>query len=529
VYVVGGSALTLLHRHDIRVGIASGMFLKTFVPDRSRRIEMLMMLYPAYWRWSTRDLVIAMHEHREELTVPSADAAASGASVASRRADIYAAAWDKVEATMRDKQVVGYRDEQRVALLHRSKARRITCCAEGRFGYHPISNPASRRTGASEARILLPDVRSGKLERVGKTLDQQWAASGATYKHSRKVLDQESISLWKRADYNIIRFLRWLFKAEGMSVQMDAEEWDFVKCMGAGAVKGCEVAGIESFDDAQAACAELRKLPAASGANFNLDDLICWLCLSQHKEAQARAKLPAPAEPVTVEADLCLTAQGARTRLRRKVSHLPHAAPGAPQEHEARAQEAPQPPGAQRRLSGASMLTAVLPELARWLPVTAAGSMCQTCQKLLPVLDATRARIADTVARIVSLQGPLASALLQAGLSSAEVLAMRAQAWRWLDQCNQHMLSSAECWQSIALALLRLSAKFILTSEHADICLRILPPWPRLQSMECRLVIALWTDRNNQAPHYRLEPPQPLARPARSRRWRGQLRRKPGD
>ena len=109
---------------------------------------------------------------------------------------------------MRDKQVVGYR---------RSKARRITCCAEGRFGYHPISNPASRRTGASEARILLPDVRSGKLERVGKILVQQWAASGATYKHSRKVLIQESVSLWKRANYSIIRSLRWLFKAEGMS------------------------------------------------------------------------------------------------------------------------------------------------------------------------------------------------------------------------------------------------------------------------------------------------------------------------
>ena len=68
------------------------------------------------------------------------------------------------------------------------------------------------------------------------------------------------------------------------------------------------MAGIESFDDAQAACAELRKFPAASGANFDLDDLICWLCLSQHKEAQAGAKLPAPAEPVTVDADLCLVA-----------------------------------------------------------------------------------------------------------------------------------------------------------------------------------------------------------------------------
>ena len=134
-----------------------------------------------------------------------------------------------------------------------------------------------------EARILLPDVRSGQLESASKALDQQWAASGATYKHSREVLAKENISLWKRADYNNIRFLRWLFKAEGMSVQVDAEEWVFIKCMGAGAEKGCEVAGVESFDDAQAACADLRKFPAVSGANFDLDDLICWLCLSQHK------------------------------------------------------------------------------------------------------------------------------------------------------------------------------------------------------------------------------------------------------
>ena len=183
---------------------------------------------------------------------------------------------------------------------------------------------------------------------------------------------------------------------------------------------------------------------------------------------------------------------------------------------------------AQRRFSGASVLTTVLPELARWLPVAAAASMCQTCQQWLPALDATRARIADTVARLVSLQGPLSSTLLQAGVSSGDVLATRAQAWRWLDQC-QHMLNSAECWQLVALALLRLSAKFIMTPEHADICLRFLPQWPGLQSMECRLVMALWADRNNQAPHYRLEPPHLLARPAPSRRWRGQLRRKPGD
>ena len=73
-----------------------------------------------------------------------------------------------------------------------------------------------------------------------------------------------------------------------------------------------------------------QTLPATSGARFDLDDLICWLCWSQHREAQGGAKPPSPAEPVTVDADLCFAVHGARTRLRRKVCHLPHAASGAP-------------------------------------------------------------------------------------------------------------------------------------------------------------------------------------------------------
>ena len=67
-YVVGGSALSLLHRHDIRVAIACGMVLRTFVPDRSRCIELLAMVYPAYRRWPTRSPITAMHEHRHKLT-----------------------------------------------------------------------------------------------------------------------------------------------------------------------------------------------------------------------------------------------------------------------------------------------------------------------------------------------------------------------------------------------------------------------------------------------------------------------------
>ena len=168
------------------------------------------------------------------------------------------------------------------------------------------------------------------------------------------------------------------------------------------------------------------------------------------------------------------------------------------------------------------MLTAVFTDLVRWLPVTAAVSMRQTSEELLPALGATRARIADSIARICqallpSLQDSLASALLQAGMSSAEVMAVRAHAWRLLDECNQHMLSSAECWQSIALALLRLSVKFILTAPHADICLRFLPQWPGLQSMECRLMMALWTSRRTSRSN-----PRHIIVWSHRGRWRGQ-------
>ena len=84
-------------------------------------------------------------------------------------------------------------------------------------------------------------------------------------------------------------------------------------------------------DSKEAVRAGLRKPPpATSGARFDLDDLICWLCWSQHREAQGGAKPPSPADPVTVDADLCFAVHGARTRLRRKVCHLPHAASGAP-------------------------------------------------------------------------------------------------------------------------------------------------------------------------------------------------------
>ena len=99
-----------------------------------------------------------MQEHRRKLTASGAQVGATGACAASARADVYAAAWQEVEAAMRDRQVVGYRDEQRVALLPRSEAERTASGEKGRFGYHPFSNPSSRRNGAIEAHRWLQDV-----------------------------------------------------------------------------------------------------------------------------------------------------------------------------------------------------------------------------------------------------------------------------------------------------------------------------------------------------------------------------------
>ena len=136
----------------------------------------------------------------------------------------------------------------------------------------------------------MEEVRSGQLESACKALDQRWAASGAMlYTHSQDILLKHEIGVWRRSTYNRIRFLRWLFKAEGMSVEMDPKEWDVLTGMGSGAKAGIELSGIASFDAAQRACAELRKLPAASGATYDLDDLACRLWLSQHKRSTGRS------------------------------------------------------------------------------------------------------------------------------------------------------------------------------------------------------------------------------------------------
>ena len=198
-FVVGGFAFSLLHRHDIRVAIASGMHLKQHVTDAARRLEMLAILYPCYWRWSTTMLVRTMVERMGELA-RSDDA---------RRADILEKALGEMENHMDDYQVVGFRQERRVDLVRRSEAKRLKGDV---FRYHPFSNPASRRTGAQEIRILLADLRSGSLWRACQALALAWQTD-LTYRKSAEVLATHSIALW-RGTGAVYGRTRWTFFAE---------------------------------------------------------------------------------------------------------------------------------------------------------------------------------------------------------------------------------------------------------------------------------------------------------------------------
>ena len=91
-----------------------------------------------------------------------------------------------------------------------------------------------------------------------------------------------------------------------MDVDIEEPDWKILAGMGSGAEKGLQAAGIDDFDGAVKACAALQSLDAASSAEYKLDDLICFLCLSQHREAISNPGMPAPACSVSIEEDLGL-------------------------------------------------------------------------------------------------------------------------------------------------------------------------------------------------------------------------------
>jgi len=110
--------------------------------------------------------------------------------------------------------------------------------------------------------------------------------------------------------------MTWLFEAEGVKPDIDAIDWGII-ADGEGAV--------ESFSQATTLCSDMA---AASGANYNVGDPVCFMSLPRLAEAQKAAndKFPRFPSEVTIEGDLGLvenenaksviTASGAHKRAR---------------------------------------------------------------------------------------------------------------------------------------------------------------------------------------------------------------------
>ena len=66
-FVQGGCVASLLHRHDVRMGIASGMHLREHIASATRRLEVLCVLSLCYWKWAAACILKNLMCHVEEL------------------------------------------------------------------------------------------------------------------------------------------------------------------------------------------------------------------------------------------------------------------------------------------------------------------------------------------------------------------------------------------------------------------------------------------------------------------------------
>ena len=130
-YVVGGVAVSLQHRHDIRVGIASGMLLRSLVPDVATRLALLAAVFPSYWGWSTSMVLEAICARMNEFLRAQPLA----------RAEFLEEAWTAMSVKMANYQVVGFRGECKVDLVLRTEAKRLVGKTKGAFRLSSVLEP----------------------------------------------------------------------------------------------------------------------------------------------------------------------------------------------------------------------------------------------------------------------------------------------------------------------------------------------------------------------------------------------------
>ena len=198
-FVNGGFILTLNHRHDIRVAIASGMFLNQFVFLTPLRLEMLFLLAPCYWKWSTGLLLSSVVKSYFQL--------ATADSVA--RANIWQKAWGAMAEEMDHMQVICRESDSQsvLSLVSRDEVKKLkrSLGDDSLLRYHPYMNPSSRRNGSHDFQILLEDLRSRRLCRACESLAQLFKGGMASYTDAIKVLKDSGVKLFAVDSYRRTR------------------------------------------------------------------------------------------------------------------------------------------------------------------------------------------------------------------------------------------------------------------------------------------------------------------------------------
>ena len=282
---------------------------------------------------------------------------------------------------------------------------------------------------------------------------------------------------------------------------MGEDDWDILAGMGSGAEKGLQAAGIRNYMEATDACQQLASHTAASGAKYDLDDLICFLCLSQHKEAEAEENLPLAAPAVTVQGDLDSEAP------EKVVSASHRAASGSelvPRMRITQKSRVPLPSASAVAPVWKYSCNRILREVVHWLPLTTARSICRCCRDFHGGGLIMASRVAtDKRAVAMSMESLVfskASVLMTAGLPRGQLLRVLACAWELLEKCLTLLLDASAC---LPLVLLRLSVKLEVNVEHQDTAFEILEAAVEkeaLHSLECRVVSTLWSQGEPRVP-----------------------------
>ena len=470
-FIQGGLAASLSHRHDVRVGIASGMFLRERITDVSLRLEVLCLPFLCYWKWPSASILKSVASNLESLL----------ASDATGRASLYERFWDQTTREVRPEEfaVVCNRRRRTANLFPKARVRSLGGNGADFFSYHSMMNPACRRLASGEFEILMEDLRTGRLKTALDALADFFAASGASYKDCEVPL--RNVRLWNGAQYSRTRFLRWLFKAEGVVVAPSDDDWAVLAGMGAGAVKGTENL---TYEGALQACRVVSDdIWAASGATYGLDDLVCLLCLAHGKEAVGGAELPGPAAPVTVAGDLGDLVprapgevQRSRKRFPQKTADAERAASGAASSSGRPWPRRPRWARGYLRPTRHPPILSELPPvlLLDLLPLPDQARACRTSRTLRARLmchvrlwghECWR-RVFQTASELVCRDGPMHAALTASGVSGGDMLRVVACACDVVDSLLERPLPAEV--PLVALAVARYGVKYVVTLEQQD-------------------------------------------------------------